>query len=305
MDFRPAPSKGKWIGWLLVATLVGIEALIVAALRRIGTGPLAAGLAVLAIGVVPLIARSLYWLWGVTNLRYRVGRDGIAIRWAAITQIIPMTAISHVLNGRPYADRLRGFHWPGHEVGHTIVATDDGLERPTVVYATAGPERQLLIVTPQLAYAISPADRAAFIAEFRIRRRLGPVQELRQETLHAPWMALSLWRDSLPVRLLSVAALLVVLSFAWLLWHYPHLPEQVDLSLAASGADPLAQAAVRSRDQLWSMPVLAASATLVNWILAGAIHRRARVAAVLLACGAFLVALALWVTMIRIVVAPA
>ncbi len=304
MDFESAPSPGRWIGSVAVALLLVTEIGLLVLLRRTGPGPMAALLALSAFALFVAIARLVYPLWGLFSLRYRVARDGIAIRWASTTQIIPMQAITHILSGRPYAGRLRGLRWPGQEVGRTAVATDDGQIRPTLVYATTGPESQLLIVTPDLAYAISPADRAAFLAEFQTRRRLGPVQSLRQETAHAPWLGLSLWQDGLTVRLLATALLLVALATAWLLWNYPNLPSRLNLALRPGGVEPAAPASLRSRDQLWSLPLLAAAATIFNGIVAGAVHRRARIAATLLAAGALAVAASLWLVLARIVVWP-
>ncbi len=304
MDFEAAPSAGRLVGGLGLALVLAAEVALLESVRRLGPGPLAAVLALVVMALLIFAAKLAYWLWGLFSLRYRVARDGIAIRWAGTTQVIPMSAVNHILSGRPYATRLQGFHWPGHEVGRTAVATDDGQVRPTLVYATTGAESQLLVVTPDLAYAISPADRAAFIAEFRTRRRLGPLQALRQETAHAPWLGLSLWQDRLVVRLFGAALGLIALAIAWLLWNYPNLPGQVNLAFRVTNTEAPGWAALRSREHLWSMPVLAAGATVLNGVLASAVHRRAPVAALLLAVGALLVAASLWVVVYRIVAWP-
>jgi hypothetical protein len=301
MELAAASSPGRWIGLALLGTAFVGEGLVAYAAWRVGPGPLAAVFLLIALAGLPALARLAYWVWGSINLRYRLGRDGIAIQWAGATHVVPMAAITHVLDGRPYDEKLRGLHWPGHEVGHTSIATDDGRVRPALVYATAAPDRQLLIVTEDLAYAISPTSRAQFLAEFRMRQRLGTVQQLDHETVEAAWLGLALWRDPLAFRLLAAALLLAVLSLAWLVWHYPGLPRQVDVSVRVLAPPGLVPEATRARGQLWSLPLLGMAAVAVNWLLAAIVHERAQLAATLLAAGALLVALSLWVVMIGLI----
>jgi hypothetical protein len=301
MDFPAAPSRGRLLGLAMLAVSVAAEIGLVALMWRVGPGPVAALLVLVVFLLVPLVGRLTYWVWGCLNLRYTLGRDGIAIRWAASTQIIPMAAITHVLGGRPYGGSLEGFHWPGYEVGHTRVATDDGAIRPMLAYSTMPPSGQLVIVTNDLAYAISPANRPSFINEFRLRRRLGPVQDLRQETAQARWAGLSLWRDGLALRLIGVAVVLVVLALAWLMWHYPSLPAQVILQAQYNpGQGQKATDLLRPRILVWTLPLIGLATVVTNLVIAAVVHQRARLAAVLLASGAVLVALALWVVVIRV-----
>jgi hypothetical protein len=294
MDFAPAPSRGIAVGLALVAAACGAALALALSALRVGPGPVAALLAVLVVLLLPVIGRLAVWLWGVVSLRYAVSRDGVVIQWGPTRQVIPMAEITHLLNGRPYAAPLTGLRWPGHEVGRTAIATDDGAPHTALVFATRGPAEQLLVVTPGLVYAISPADRSAFVAEFTLRSRLGPVQQLTHGTDRRAWAGLSIWRDGLALRLALVALVLNLLAFAWLLWQYPSLPAALPLQLSYDAAlQRSVPDAPRPRAWAWLLPLIGLAAIGANGLLAVSIHRRVRLAALLLLAGALLLQLAL------------
>lgn len=303
MDWRPAPSWGGWIGLAMLAALDGgILACIVLGWRA-WPGPEAALFGLAAVILAPCGLWLGYWVWGRLSLHYDVGRDGVAIRWAAHRHVIPMASITHVLNGRPYSAPLRGFRWPGHEVGRTRLVTGDadGVAHDTLVYATVPPEGQVVIVTADLAYAISPADRAGFVDEFKARRRLGTVQTLDQHTELAGWLSLPVWQDGVALALVIVALAANVLTFAWLTWHYPVLPADVVLvhKVEATPGQP-APALAQPLATAWLLPAIAFAALAANTVTAGIVHRYARLGARLLVLGALLVQLAVTVIILKL-----
>lgn len=301
MPFRAAASRGGWVGLALLALLGALALGVAWGARASWPGPRAAVLLLVLLALVPLLGVLAYWTWGFFSLRYHSGRDGIVIRWAASRQVIPMESITHVLAGRGYAAPLKGLRWPGHWVGRTIVVDDDEHPRPTLVYATVPPPGQLLIVTPALAYAISPADRVAFIEDFKVRRRLGPVQALEQGTEQAGLIGLGLWRDPAALRLLAAGCLLGALLLAWITWQFPSLPQELFLQLRY---DPLLSSAVPGPPQapsaVWRLPMIGLLALAANTVLAALVHGRARVGALLLILGALLVQLVLMLVFARV-----
>lgn len=301
MDFRARRSAGGGVGLLLFAAACVVAFALAATIRTLGPGPPAALLFLAAIGTVPLLAWLAYWLWGYFSLSYSLSRDALVIRWAASRQVVPMGAITHLIAGREYAAKLRGLRWPGYEVGRSTVALDDGSGRDTLVYATTPPSGQLLVVTPHLAYAISPADPAAFVEEFKVRRRLGPVQQPEQETVQPRWAQLTLWRDWLALRLVALAIGLNALAFAWLLWHYPGLPEEVALQYSFNPETGTAVAGpLRDRALAWTLPLMGLTILGTNFSLSALVHARGRVAAILLSIGAVLAQLAIGVVLLRL-----
>jgi len=287
MDFRPAPSRGVAIGLGLLAVAIAACALLGLALGAIGSGPRAAVVLAGLLVAVPLTLRLAYWVWGLVGLRYVLGRDGLVIRWAATRQVIPMSAITHVLAGRAYDGPLAGMRWPGHEVGRTTLRDDDGATRDALVYATAPPEGQLVVLTPSLAYAISPADPQAFVEDFRMRHRLGPTQVWEQHTARAPIANLSLLADRPALALLGLAAALNLLAFLWLIWHYPDLPAQIALRYRFDPAAGLpVPGPLSPTSSAWNLPAIGLATLALNGALAAAGHARARLAALLLGAGA-------------------
>ncbi len=302
MEFKAAPSRGGIIGVSLVGGVILLQAALLALAAHVGPGPVAALLVVGTALLVPVTLRLALWLWGYLTLRYTVTRDGIIIHWGAIRHAVPMEEISHVLNGRPYTAPLRGLRWPGHELGHTAVATEEGGTRETLVLATQPPGAQLLIVTPGLVYAISPADRGAFVDEFRLRSRLGPVQRLNQGAAQPPWARLPIWHDGLALRMAVLGLALNLLAVTWILWQYPGLPPMMPVHLRYDAARQAAMPGpLRSRGAIWLLPFIGLGGLLLNSTLAVVVHHRARLAALLLLTAAVVLQLALGVALWQII----
>lgn len=301
MSFHPLPTPARWIGLGLVAAGVAASAGTLWLALAGGVGPRTVGWGVVCGVAIIATLRLAYWTYGLFNLHYALSRDALVIRWAATRQVVPMGAITHVVKGRPYLRPLRGFRWRGYEVGHTEVLDDAGEPRPALVYATVPPERQVLIMTRGLAYAISPADPIAFADDFVQRRRLGSRQELEERTFPAPWARLALWSDGISLGLVWTAAALVVFAFAWLAWHYPALPAKVSLRFTydtAAGASLPGQTGPKSG--VWRLPTVGLLALIANVAVAAAAHeRRMAVAARLLLAGAVLVEFVLGVVLVR------
>lgn len=301
MTFHPLPSPARWIGLGLVAAGVAASAGTLWLALEGGVGPRTVGWGAACCAAIVVTLRLAYWTYGLFNLRYALSRDALVIRWAATRQVVPMGSITHVVKGRPYVRPLRGFRWRGYEIGHTEVPDDEGEPRSALVYATAPPEQQVLIMTRGLAYAISPADPLAFADDFVQRRRLGSRQELEERTFPAPWARLALWSDGPSIGLIYAAAALVVFAFGWLAWHYPALPAKVSLRFAydvATGVSLPGQTGPKSG--AWRLPTVGLLALVANIAVAAAAHeRRMAVAARLLLAGAVLVEFVLGIVLVR------
>ncbi len=301
MDFKPARSNGGLIGLVLLVFVVGLWCALVYSIRSIGLGPAAAALLLAAVLLSPAVVWLVYWLWGYLSLKYSVSRDGLEIRWGATRQVVPMAAITQILTGRPYAEGLRGFRWPGHEIGRSAIETEEGRLVDTLVFATLPPDGQLLVVTPHLAYAISPAEPSRFIDEFKLRRSMGQVQSFEQETLQPRWARLKLWRDWTALRLLALALVLNAVAFAAVVWRYPSLPQELamqfryDAELAAA-----VPGTPRDLSTIWTLPGIGLAVAIGNGILGALVHSRGRLATVMLAAAAVLTQLALVIVIVRL-----
>lgn len=289
MIFKPAASRGGVVGLAMLAGLALLEAILVLAISLRPIGPVSATLGLVALGLVPLIARVALYVWGYFRLKYEVTRDGVIVHWAASRQQIPMAAISKVRTGRPYTGTFHGVRWPGYEVGHAASVLDDGSDVEVMVSATARPAGQVLLVGPgNVAYGLSPADTTAFIEEIKIRRRLGPVQELAESTVRPQILALPIWSDRITLRLLVAALVLNALLFALIAWRFPGVPATVSLRQVLDPVTGVVPGPSQPRSALWGLPIVGLGAVVLNSVLAVAAHHRARIGAALLAGGALM-----------------
>jgi hypothetical protein len=304
VDFAPAHSRGGTIGLALLGAVLALALVLLAVARASGSGPRAAVALLAVVALVPVALALGYRVWALYRLRYGLSRDSVVIDWLGGRQVVPMASITHLLTGRPYRAPLSGVQWPGFQVGRTVVALGDepeAEEREALVYATVPPDGQLVVVTPALAYAISPADRAAFVEEFKVRRRLGSVQHVEQETVRPRWARLSAWGDGPLLQLLAVTVAANAVAFAWLLWRYPSLPAELALQFRFDAATQApVPGPVRPLAAAWSLPLIGLGALALNTILAAAVHPRARLAALMLVAGALLVQVGILVVVSRL-----
>ncbi|MHB1318801.1 MAG: PH domain-containing protein, partial [Anaerolineae bacterium] len=231
------------------------------------------------------------WLYGLIellSLRYLVDRNGVEIRTASARQTIPHAAIQRIDFGEAAGapSRLRGIAWPGYMRG-TLSATPFGR---IAVWATEPLQRQLILVTDEMCYAISPADRAGFVQRYHMRRELGALESLPQRLTPVGIASWTVWRDRvfwLAMALgLALSAGLAALTAA----SYSSLPAIVPLHWGATGQpDRLAP-----RLDVFAIPAIGAAVLLANLALAVGVHHRERLGARLLAWGTIAAQLALW-----------
>lgn len=298
--YRAAPSRGGLISLALLAGMLGVATAVGWGQSIAGPGPAGVMLALPFATLVVATAWIAFWTWGYFSLRYGLSRDGVSIRWAASRHIIPMQDITHILAGRPYSSPLRGLRWPGYEIGRTTIVDDEGRSRDVLVYATLKPEEQLLVVTPDITYAISPAEVGAFVEDFKRRRRLGVRQALEQRTVRLPLADLTIWSDRVALALIGSALVLNALALAWLAWHYPDLPQQLALRFSFDIASAqVVPGPPNAKSVAWRLPLIALAALVADAGMAAGLHGRAPLAARLIACGGLLVQLALGILLMR------
>lgn len=252
-------------------------------------------LALLIVLSLPLLALLGYWLYGFFSLRYLLDRNGLTIVWAATKQIIPLPSITRVVRGETM-DReaeIRGLNWPGYYVGYGQLP---GMGE-TFFCATRPLLDQLLLVTPTRAYAISPADLDGFLADLELRRRLGPLKTLTQETRQARWLTLPIWTDGVAHLLLALGVVANAALFAYVCWRYPGLPALLPLHFDALGqADRIGL-----RAEVFKLPAIGLLALVANFALGSLLHDRERLVAYLLFAAVILVQGLLGVALLNII----
>jgi hypothetical protein len=217
-----------------------------------------------------------YWTFGCFTLRYAINRNGLAIRWGAIRQLIPLDQIERLVEGRQAPEpRIDGVNWPGHHVGRAPV------ERvgDTLFYSTHRSREELLyLVTPSQSYALSVPDRDRFARDLQEQRDLGPHVPVRQSPERSMVAAQPFWSDP-PAQLLALLAILAcVIVIGYVFARYPGLPPTMPLSFPPMGG----VTRVASKEQLLTLPVTALGILALNLGLAVLIHAWERAAGYLL-----------------------
>lgn len=213
-------------GWLLTLINQGIRA------QQISFVTFILGLVVLL--SVPVLLLLAYQTAGCLTLRYRLDRNGIVVRWFGAERIIPIRDIQQIVPGHQFGGtivRRRGLRWMGHERGSGMVP---GIGR-TRFLATQPLTGQLLLVTPGLAYGISPADTEGFLKGFEARREMGPNRLLEQGVRRAGWLTWPFWLDQTAWVLLGAAVAINLGLIGYLCARFPGLDPQLPLHFNSLG----------------------------------------------------------------------
>jgi hypothetical protein len=226
---------------------------------------------------LPVLVVLAYQTLSCLTLRYRIDRNGLAIRWFGSEQIIPIRDIQQIIPGRGLGDsvvRRRGLRWPGHERGTGSVP---GIGR-TLFLASQPLEEQLMLITPGRAYAISPSDPGGFIEAFESRVAMGPNRLLPAETRSARWITWPFWTDQTGWVLLGAALVINLGLFAYLAASFPGLDSQLPLHFDRLGrADRIG-----TKMELFALPIIGALILATNLILGALLYRRERAGSYLL-----------------------
>jgi hypothetical protein len=226
---------------------------------------------------VPLLVALIYQTLSCLTLGYHLDRNGIVIRWNGTEQVIPIRDIQRILPASHLAGptvRRRGVHWPGHERGEGLVP---GIGR-TRFLATRSLADQLLLVTPGMAFGISPRDPAGFVQAFESRQELGPNRLLEQEMRRARWFTWPLWSDRTAWVLVGAAVIVNLGLFGYLSTRFPGLDTQLPLHFNNQGmADRIG-----AKGELFALPIIGLIILGTNLILGLILYKRERAGAYLL-----------------------
>lgn len=295
MEWHIQPRLGNWVAGGIIFWLAALDAMLVWIATQLPVSGLTFVLATLVLITLPVIALLAYWLIGLNRSVYWLDRNGLTIRWGAVQQIVPMASIRQVLHGSEIAGKIhhfRGGRWPGHWVGQAQV---DDLGT-ALFYAGGGLDQQLIIVTPGLAYAISPADMAGFIVAFEQRQKMGPTQEVAQVSIRPEIFDWPLWSDRLALGLVGAAGIACLLLFGYTCLRFPDLAPRVALHFDATGLPDR----FGSRSQVFLLPIIGLMSLGVDLVAGLPLYLRDRVGAYLIWGGALVVQVVAWVAAIGI-----
>ena len=295
MEWHIRPRLGNGVAGGIIVWFVMLDALMVWIATQLPVSGITFILVAFVLATLPVMTLLAYWLVGLNRSAYWLDRNALTIRWGAVQQIVPMASIRQVLHGSEIAGKVhhfRGGRWPGHWVGQAKV---DDLG-PTLFYAAAGLDQQLIIVTPGLAYAISPVDVAGFVEAFEQRQKMGPTQEVTQVSIRPEIFDLSLWSDRLALGLVGAAGIACLLLFGYTCLRFPDLAPRVALHFDATGLPDR----FGPRAQVFFLPLIGLMSLGLDLVVGLPMYLRERIGAYLLWGGALVVQALAWVAAVGI-----
>jgi hypothetical protein len=213
-----------------------------------------------------------FWTSALGVARYTVDEETLHLSWGRRWHRIPLARITGIDDGAGYrAGRWRGVRWPGYQIGVARLLRPDGTTLPLTAYATRPLPQQLLVFTPDEAFALSPAD-PAFAGELRAltsaaRAAGAPAQPV--ESSLGP-LNTALWSDGNAQRLLLGGLTLNLILFALLAALQDSLPASIPLRLGDGGSVVGAGTAAA----LFLLPFTALLFWLADALLGSALYRR-------------------------------
>jgi hypothetical protein len=301
LTWRAKISVGVPLGLLLIGLVTAIDGWLLNQLinqsiraQRVSFFAFFIGLVVLL--SVPVLVFLVYQTMTCLTLRYRLDRNGLFIRWVGAQQSVPIRDIQRIASGSQLGGtivRRHGIRWPGHERGEGLVPS---IGR-THFLATQSLKDQLVIVTPGLAFGISPHDPEGFLQAFEARRELGPNRLLERHSRHSRWFIWPLWTDRTAWALLGIAVIINLALFGYLSARFPSLDLQVPLHFDNQGlADRIG-----TKIELFTLPVIGLIILGTNLILGLALYKRERAGSYLLWGAAGAVQALFWLAIFSIV----
>ncbi len=326
LESYPPRSPGVIAGILLILALLLLDLILLLYLltQSISLWSFLGGIVLLA--TIPVLVLVGYLTRSLPQACYHIESDALIIEWGGLIQTIPLAHIRALLWGRDLGQvrHFRGLRWPGFYIGQGEIMYRQRVY-PIRFYATRPPAQQLLLVTDNLTYAVSPWDMENFKAcvEALQATILSPrattsdvgaqdahaVGErdahsrqdgLRSRTPTSPSQPFVLdwpiWQDQTAHLLLLLPTFVNLLLFAYLTIIYSRLPTPLAIQFDAAGQ------ALRLRQPLilFTLPLAGLAAILGNSVAGWLFYqwRREKALAYLIWAASLVVQIAIWVAVL-------
>ena len=285
MKFQPVTHRGSGISLAVALILLVVGIWLTNLMRQQPPSGLQFWSGLFALTSYGIALFFFYQAYALFRLAYFLTRNGLRIRYGAVTERIPIENITNIIPASDTTIPARQFL--GIDLPYWWVGTWSNVG----FYSTVKPDRALRVQTEQRDFLVSPSDTAAFMEAWQRRQTLGPTQAWLQETRLWPFFNLPLWTDPLAWRLILGALLVWLILVGSTLSAYPNWPVNIPI-----GTDPQRQVTtIVPREQFLWLPGIGGAIFLINLVLGIIWHRKERLAAYLIWFLAILVQIGLWV----------
>ncbi len=171
-------------------------------------------------------------------------------------RLYPFPRIQRILTGMAASpDRSAAiWHWPCPE-RRRYFAAGVGMVN---AYATRPLAEQLILVTDEECFGLSPTDAQGLVQALQQRHALGPARLVPMELRRPPVWTWTLWRDRAALFLMAAGLLGLLLMFGVLCFRFPYLSSDLPLHFDVTGLpDRIAE-----KSGLFALPMIG----LVTWI---------------------------------------
>jgi Bacterial PH domain len=226
-----------------------------------------------------LAALFAYWSIACLNVAYIVDRNGLAIQWGAVRQLVPLDQIQKLVPGASVRKpRIRGLGWWGNHVGQGFIR---GIGH-TLFYSTHRSRRELLyVVTPAQSYGICVNEPVLFAREVQNRQAMGPVRAVRQAPVRNALAGQAFWLDRRIQLLVGLATLLCLALYGYVFWVYPGLNETISVEFPSLGG----VVRLTDKSELLDIPNTALGILVLDVALALVVHSWQRLLSYLVLLG--------------------
>ncbi|OQA47620.1 MAG: hypothetical protein BWY52_00019 [Chloroflexi bacterium ADurb.Bin325] len=283
MSFKPMPCSDRWNGLLTILVLGLLDLTLIHQVMNRPIDGLSFLLGLSAVAIPFLMVYIAYRTLGAFTMEYWVDRDAVTVVWGLTRHIVPLTHIEQILTDSALQPQQgpRFWHWPC-PFRRRVHCGRLGIVN---AYATQPFHEQLVLVTAEESYGLSPADRAGFVAALQERYALGAARPVRPELRRPPIWTWPLWRDRTALFLIAAGLFGVVLMFGVLSFLYPVLSADLPLHFDVSGLPDR----IAPKANLFGLPVIGLVTWLFNTVVGIWLYRRVQHGAAYLLWGGALI----------------
>lgn len=224
-------------------------------------------LAVLGFPISTLVGYAIY---GLLSARYRIDREGFAMRWGLAFEQAPLERVRQVRRldgswtsgGQRWLYRLLG--WPG-----VVIDLPDG---EAEVFGSVSPAEGLLVELDGKRLLITPAQREEFLEAFRTAVRQGSLTDLEVRSYRPDFLVGRAWQDRAARLLLAGGAAVPAGLLFYLAVRAAALPPQLPFGYDIQGLPgPMVPAG-----RLLLLPMMAVALWMVDAAVGLLLYRQPR-----------------------------